>query len=287
MSHDPSVESAVARALAEAGVQIVDLDAEGALVRLGEGPEHSLRFSNLRRSLAVSPPDAAPAVIARFVRLWIEQIRHPPAAPSDAPRDLILPRLLAPGSADGGLGAPWVEPLAEGHLLLGLCVNGAETTRMVKLLDFPRWGLSVADTKARALARLEQGSASLAAELAGRADPLAPAELSLGDGYDAARLLIAHRWFPAARGLLAVAPCRDLLLVAPVADPATRDRALAVALRWRAWAASAVHSLPYPLSPQLFWRSEGLLAVLPVTDGPRATLHVPPEVARAMNGVHA
>lgn len=279
-----SLEGLVARGLVEAGVEILEIDAAGATVRLPDGPEQDLRFGNLRRSLAVCSPEAADAVVARFVRLWGESMRAPPAPVSEVPALRLFPHLLAPGSADGGLGAPWVEKLAGGHLLMALCSDDGETLRMVKLLDFPRLGLSVAAAKAGSLERLAASSAPLAAELAARPDPLAPAELSLGDGHDAARLLVVERWFPGASGVLALAPCRDLLLVAPVGEGGAAARALGAALAWRRWAFDAVHTLPYPVSPQLFWRAPGELEVVVVQRGAdgRATVLPPAGLARLL-----
>lgn len=281
-----SLEARVAAALVEGGAEILEIGAEGALARLPDGEERALRFGNLRRSLAVSDPARHDAVIARFLRLWLA------GAPQERgvePADRLFPRLLPPGSADGGLAAPWVERLAGGHLLLALCVDAPETVQLVKMLDFPRWRLGVAAAKAAALDRLAQRSAPLADELAARPDPNAPAEIALGDGYDASRLLLAHRWFPTARGVLALAPSRDLLLVAPVCGPRHWPAALDVALGWVRWASAEIHALPYPLSPRLFWRSEGLLEALPLAEGPDACAApvLSDAVARAALGEHA
>ena len=288
---ESSLEARVLRALVASGAEVLDLSAEGVDVRLSDGAERALRFGNLRRSLAVSPPERHEAVIARFVRLWLAA--GPEIPLGEAPADRLFPRLLPPGGADGGLGAPWVERLAGGHLLLALCVDAPEAVQMVKLLDFPRWGLGVAAAKAAALDRLAARSAPLA-ELCARPDPLAPAEIELGDGYDASRLLLAHTWFPAARGVLAVAPCRDLLLLAPVSGRQGWEAALGVALGWASWAEREIHTLPYPLSPRLFWRSTGLLEPIQWSagqwsagPGERAALELSAAVSHAVFGEDA
>lgn len=286
MSSD-DLEALVARALATAGLEILDLSVHGATVRLPGGPEHDLGFANLRRLLAASPPERAEAVVDRFVGRWVERARAP-RSEAEAPRQL-FPRLLSPGTSGPGLAAPWVEPLAGGSLLLGLAVDDFDAVKLVTLLDFPRWRLSLAEAKSLAMRNLEASSAKLGEALIARSDPSAPFEVSEGDGYDAARLLLVHRWAPQARGVLALVPTRDLLLAVPVLGPAWWRAAMAEAMARLAWAQEAFQALPYPLSPHLFWRSEGMLERLPVTrtEEGQIAVHMPETVAAVALGEDA
>lgn len=276
------LESLVLGALIARGLQIVELGEGWVEVRDAEGRTHGLGLGNLARAIGLAAPERRAAVVERYLRLWLEHASGAEESP-EREDERLFPRLLSPGFEAPGLGGPWVEPLGEGALQLALVVDAPESLRLVRALDLPRWGLSVREAKRRAFDNLWRSSAAIAAALAERPDPGAPFELSTGDGHDAARLLILAALAPGHRGLLALVPARDLLLAVPLVGPRDWARARAEALARRRWAARAVRGLPYPLSPELFWCSEALIAPIPLLpDAPAGEELLLPDAVRAL-----
>lgn len=259
----------VARALLASGLEVVEMGEGTAVVRLPEGEEHTIGLANLARTLALTPDADRPRVLERYVRGWLDQARR---AALDMPRPLdaiqLFPRLLAADDPGLSVGSLWTEPLVEGELLYALAVDEPDAIRFVSMLDLPRWGLPLVEARRRAMSNLVRSSAAVAVAVRERGRPFAPFEVSTGDGWDASRLLIAHQLVPGGRGVLALAPARDLLLCVPVREPGDWGAALSEAMLRRSWAERAVYELPYPLSPELFWCSEGVLELVPVVEGP-------------------
>ena len=282
-----SLEALVARALVAEGLEIESLDAAHAAVRLpGQEAASELYFGNLRRILATTEEARHGDVVARFVRSW--RAMSEPGEPDATEDRRLFPRVAAPGTLDGMAG-PWAEPLADGALQLMLVVDLPDALRYVRPLDLPRWQLGLADARARALRNLSATSAPLAASVRASASasaPIRPIVIEEGDGYDASRVLIAHQWLDGARGVFALVPSRDLLILIPVWGAGTLDRSVHVALE--AWSAAqrTIHRLPYPVSPNLFWRSDGLLTRVPVAEDDDGALvaHLPLAASRAILG---
>lgn len=274
------LQAMVARALLASGLEIVEMGEGTAVVRLPEGEEHTVGFANLARTLALAPPEDRPRVLERYVRGWLDQARR---AALDQPRSVdalqFYPRLLSPGDPALKLGSLWAEPIVEGALHYALAVDEPDAIRFVGPLDLPRWQLPLLEVKRRAMENLVRSSAPLVEAVRARPDPWGPFEVSTGDGWDGARLLIAHLLAPPGRGVLALAPARDLLLCVPVRDPAAFPAARAEAIARRVWAERAVRELPYPLSPELFWCSEGLLERLPILSDAEGLPVAPPSLS--------
>lgn len=267
----------MAAALVAAGQEILHIDAEGATVRLpGSEDLRDLRFANLRRALASASEAEVEALVAHYVAGWTGRL------PTGPDGERLLPRLLPPGTPSTGLSAPWVEPLADGHLLLALARDTPTAVRWVTPLELPRLGMPLAAARRLALENLDELSTLARQAVVAGGDRVV---LDSGDGYDAARLLLLPGWLPAVRGVFAVVPSRDLLLAIPVGGRADLPDALRAAAQLQVRAEALAQRLPYPLSPQLFWRSEGLLARVPTSrqDGSVA-LTLPEEVARAAVG---
>lgn len=273
-----TLESLVAHAIAAEGLEILSLDAEGAEVRLpGAEAVSALRFANLRRLLAALDEAEHPAAVASFTRRWTEAARRAgaPAAEQD-PAANLMPRVVAPGEAPGGVG-PWAEPLAGGALQLMLVFDRPESVRFVTPFDLPRWRLGLREARAAALQNLEARSQTVRDGLeAALAEARAPVTLRVetGDGYDAARLLLIQRWMGATRGALVVAPCRDLLVVVPVFGRDSLRSSLELATRAWLEAQTQVRRRPYPLSPRLFWRDERALEALEIRADERGAVAV-------------
>lgn len=267
----PSVESLVARALVDAGLEIVDIDASEVRVRQpGAEALCTLGLANLRRLLAAAAPDDHPAVVAEFVGTAVRALAEPRA------RGPLLPRLL-PGGPDPRVEAPWTAELAGGRLRLALVEDREDRVRFVQPFDLVRWKLSIGEARERALRNLRGRSAAASLDAW---DGIAGAwRLEVGDGYDAARLLVAEQFFPEASGVMAVVPSRDLLGLVPVEG---KHGVEAAGLLWREIQAMVRH-LPYPLSRDLFWKSRGgpveWVRVLAGEDG-RVALVLPRDLAR-------
>lgn len=276
-----SLEALAARALAGRGVEIAEVDAEGFTVRRG-GLEGRLSLANLRRQAAACAAEDLERVVAR----WAEGVEEGLAGAGQADSTEVLrlfPRLLGTNLSASGLAAPWVEPVADGTLYLGLAVDGLDTVRLVRPLDLPRWGVSVAAARARALQNLAASSVEIQAKARAVSAWDVPFVVETGDGYDASRLLLAHTWFPEARGVLALIPSRELLMVMPVDSlEALRARLEPMSRAW-AWVQGAIDGLPWPLSRLLYWRSAELFAPvgLRLVEG-RLEVSVPEDVVRQL-----
>lgn len=275
-----ALELAVARALVAAGLEILDLSASGATVCWpGEDEVRDLQFANLRRALAGASDSDAPRILQGYLAGWTRRRETAPET------ERLMPRLIPPGTTASGLSAPWVEPLAEGHLLFALAQDSAASVRWVTPLDLPRLGFPLAELRRRALENLDAAS-----EAARRAVASARGEVALdsGDGYDAARLLLLPSWAPGVRGFFVVVPSRDLLMALPVLGRADLPEALTAAVALRARAETLSRRMPYPLSPQLYWRSEGVLERIAVVhEGGVSTVHLSKIAAAAAAGEDA
>ena len=265
-----------ARALIALGCRVESLDDDGATVTLpGQDRSFDLSFQNLARSVQDADAARRAAAIERFARAALAFARPSPEPGCDALLARILPRLVAGGSPE--LRDLWSEPLADGALHQALVLDHEAGFRYLRLLDLPRMRLSVAAARGAALANLRSSSHSLLARR-GAAFAAAPSgavlEIQEGDGLDAARLLIAHQWFPGALGCFALVPGRDLLVLSPVWRAA--DVRAALGPMAQVWARAPWRDSPWPLSAQLFWRADETLSVVPLRqEGGRVNIALP------------
>lgn len=143
----------------------------------------------------------------------------------------LLPRLLAEPSP-----ALWSRPLGPG-LHLALAMDRGADLRLLSPFDLPRLGLSLAAAVEAAMENLRARTPPPE-----RAGPLRC--WALGDGFDAARLLLAGE--VEGGEVLALAPARDLCVFCRVEDGPAALAAL------RAWAGE-LGPLPWALSGAV-WR---------------------------------
>jgi len=265
----------VARALVAAGVEVHESTVAGLVVGLAVGSEDrraELGLGGLRRVLALAPVAEHPARIAAWAAAVVAGLRG--QRPEGEVRERLVPRLLA--EADPRL---WTRALAPG-LHLAVAEDLPARQRLLSPFDLPRLGLGMAEAQACAMANLR----------ARTPPPLVEDGVftwAVGDGLDAARLLLAGSWQQGALGALGVVPARDLCWWLPVTGPADLERGVALALRAR-----ELGSLPYPLSSTLWWvpSGEGELAPVPLhreggpggDEGGAVRVSVPEELARRL-----
>ncbi|RME28929.1 MAG: hypothetical protein D6798_01275 [Deltaproteobacteria bacterium] len=275
MAPASSVEALAARGLVAHGLVVHHVDAAHLEVSLpgdSEDRRATLSLGSLRRVLAL----ADPAQHEQRVEAWAATaaaVLRGEAFPGPV-EERLVPRLL--GAPDPRL---WTTPVADGlHLAIAEDLPGRQ--RLLTPFDLPRMGLSVHRLPGLALdnlARLTPPPVLLSSPRGARA-------WQVGDGLDAARLLLLGR--PAAMdgmprpdtGALAVVPARDLCWWVPVDGESTVQAGVDL---WGA--AQGLGSLPYPLSPRLWWvRSGGVEAVELRREHGTVRLVLPPGLAAAL-----
>ena len=164
----------------------------------------------------------------------------------------VLPHLRPPGS-----GGPWRRVLVDDLLDLCLVEDGAVTMRYLQPMDLVRAELSLSEVDALCMdnlfARAPQAGWAVREDLGSGV-----VECRVGDGHDAARALICHRWFPAEERVLFLVPSRDHLW----AVPGSTSEAEAVASTLRPLARAVAIEASYPLSDAVFVNTGGRLEVL-------------------------
>jgi len=263
-----SVDAIAARALANAGLSILDLGPAGLVVDLGTR-QADIGLGLLRRILALAPADSRDAQVAAWTDGVLASLAG--AAPLGDVRQRLVPRLLA--QADPRL---FTTALAPG-LHLALAEDLPLRQRFLTPFDLPRLGLSMADATAVAMANLQAATP--------------PPVLSegvwsweLGDGLDAARLLLAGSWLDDVAGALVVAPTRDHCWGVGVHGADDIEGGVRLGLSARSWLVSSP-APPYPLSSSLWWvpAGEGDIAAVSVTlsDG-AVQVGVPDDLAQRL-----
>ena len=269
-----SLEALVVRALVAQGVEVEDVSAWGVRGRLPGRPEQvELGFGNLRRVLA-QVTEADVAVVVDSFALAAVDGAHGVVGPPELQK--LMPRLSLPARDPDDVA--WYNDLAGGALRMMMVVDQPRLVRFVRTWDLVQWGLSVHRARAAALENLYRSAPDAA--LVPLPDLEGGVDVSVGDSYDAARLLVLDRWVPDPRGALVVVPARDLLWVAPVVGPSSLDvAAILIAEARAAWS-----DVPYRLSTQLYWHSEGAVHPIPLHDDGRGrvTIEVPDPLRRAI-----
>jgi len=159
----------------------------------------------------------------------------------------VLPHLRPPGE-DG----PWRMPLVEGHLDLCLVADSVQTIRYLNPVEVVGTGLRLAALRVQARANLY----ALAPQGRWTVDQRTGVHRSVvHDGHDAARALVAERWFPTEERLFLLMPSRDHLILVP--GSAGERVALGCMREARAISMAAA----YPLSDQVFVSEGGRLTV--------------------------
>lgn len=264
-----TVEAAAARALVDAGLVVVDLSAARVVVSLRDRLAE-VGLGSLRRVLALAPADQHDLRVAAWASAVTASLAGVP--PAGDVRQRLVPRLL--GQADRRL---FTTALAPG-LHLALAEDLPLRQRLLTPFDLPRLGLGMTEARQAAMANL--------VALTPQPEEVPGAwQWTVGDGLDAARLLLSGSWQPDTLGALAVAPARDLCWWVPVHTAADIEAGVALALR-----AQQLGDLPYPLSTTLWWVPSGAGELAPVTlapdtlapDGARLRVGVPDDLARRL-----
>lgn len=253
-------EALAVQALEALGLPVDEVDLAGLELVL-EGRRARVGLGSLRRVLALAPVEEHEGRAAAWARAVREGLRC--QAGPDTPEERLVPRLLA--QADPRL---WSAPLAPG-LHLALALDGLLHQRLLSPFDLPRLGLGLAQARAQALANLR--TATPEPSWQGPA-----ATWAVGDGLDAARMLLSGAWERSAVGALAVAPARDLCRFVPLRTRADVEAGGRLLLDLPDLA-----SVPYPLSGALWWVPAGQGAIAPVParrDGPRLVLSLPDDL---------
>lgn len=263
-----SVESIAARTLADAGLSILDVSPAGLVVDLGTR-QADVGLGLLRRIIALAPADSRDAQVAAWTDGVLASLAG--SVPLGDIRQRLVPRLLA--HADPRL---FTTALAPG-LHLALAEDLPLRQRFLTPFDLPRLGLSMSDARAVAIANLQAATPPPV-----RAEGVWSWEL--GDGLDAARLLLAGSWPDGAAGALVAAPTRDHCWWVGVQGAQDIEGGVRLGLRARSLLASSP-APPYPLSPTLWWVPAGLGDIAPVplsvSEG-AVRVGVPDDLARSL-----
>jgi len=234
---------------AELGVVVLDVDAASITLKAAAGePEIRLDLVRLAGACRGLSEIELGARVAERVAAALD------AGRTDTGLDLgaTLPHLRPEGDT-----GPWSRPLVAGHLRRCLVEDGTQTMRYLQPMDLVKTGLSVAKLDARA----EENLARWAPQ--GRwvpAPEIGPGVLAsrVRDGHDAARFLIAERWFLGEEQLFCLMPTRDHLWVVPGSQEGAASAAMGLTPLARQVAAQS----SYPLSDAVFVNAGGRLRVL-------------------------
>lgn len=195
------------------------------LVKIGRATEpFSLRLNgkiigleNLYRSV-MQKPDAMVHTVERW---GVELLRAAEGSPDrNAPfeelSERVMPVLVTTEYFDAAKGAVVGQPLVEG-IYVTYVIDGDRTITHIPNAQFKKWDIELDDLHDKALANLVSKSETLAADAAQDEDGKVNLILfTLGDGYDASRLLLPtlHERLKEHLGspFLAAIPNRDILI---------------------------------------------------------------------------
>lgn len=216
-----------------------------------KGDEKIIVLSNVYQNFRSQPRDAWAGRLADLFRSLPE---HDGGGASigalDDLVDRVLPRLFTNPS-----GLEWHRWVVEGQIALGLVVDFPNT---VAFLSPEKLATSDRDAEgwlAVALENLKKRTPPDA--LRERDAPDAPWTVSVGDSYDAVRVLLLSELFPCDEGHVVAIPDRDTLLALPGSAPESAIAALAETARTKHAAAE------HPLSPGVFRVVGGVWTALP------------------------
>jgi hypothetical protein len=195
------------------------------LVKIGRAPEpFSLRLNgkivgleNLYRSVMQKPD----ALVHTTERWAVELLRAGEGSPDrnasyEDVSDRVMPVLLTTEAFEAAKGAMVGQPLVEG-IYVTYVIDGDRTITHIPSSQFKKWGVELDSLHEKSLANLVAKSETLAADAAQDEDGKVNLILfTLGDGYDASRLLLPtlHERLKSHLGspFLAAIPNRDILI---------------------------------------------------------------------------
>jgi hypothetical protein len=238
---------AVREALAEAGWQ--PRQWLGMAVECADqgGREQVLGLENLYRRLRREDRSEWPRLILEMIRSVPADSAETVALAEVAERILVRvgPPLGPVGERDKEV---WFQPLMGKHLGLTLVIDHPNTMSYINLEQLAESGRDASVWLERALDNLRQRTPPDIARVVHDESGLIQCEV--GDAYDSSRSLILDHLLPEHQdnGYFVAIPGRDQLLVLPVVKQSLEYVA------WLRMIASKAHqTVPYPISPEVFW----------------------------------
>jgi hypothetical protein len=153
----------------------------------------------------------------------------------------VYPRLRPPADADR---LSWFEPVAQGRLLECVVLDEAETVRYLDPIQVVGFGVGVQGVRQRSRLNL----LALRADFVSHPEDSRIQRCRMGDGHDAARLLVAGNLLSDMDKILCCVPDRDTLFCANL----FRDDIQGVARKMRELAVRRATRAAYPLSAECF-----------------------------------
>lgn len=197
-----------------------------------------LAFRSLHVLLGELPLEEQFAVVAARVKHAIAIQALDGTAPL---LESVFPRLRPPPDAQELV---WFEPIANGRLLECLVSDEPSTVRYLDPVRIIGFGLGVQGLRDQACTNLR----GLKAVFEPNSEEPRIQMCRMGDGHDAARLLVASDLLPQVSRVLCCVPDRDTLLCV---DPAQSD-IQSLALKMRKMAMETAVQSAYPLSAECF-----------------------------------
>jgi hypothetical protein len=247
-----------------------------------DGQEQVLGLENLYRRLRREDR-------AEWPKLIVEMLRTIPASAGELvalaeAAERILPRVGPPlASVMPPDREIWFQPIVGKSLGVTLVVDSPNTMSYVTLgqvADSGRDGTAWLET---ALGNLRLRTPEDVLQVAHEESGLLQCEI--GDAYDSSRSLIVEHLLPlhAENGYFIAIPGRDQLLVLPVTK---------TCLEYVAWlrmiATKAHQTVPYPISPEVFWVQGGVWRVFDIEiDKDKITVAPPPEFEEVLRRLTA
>ena len=193
------------QALTALGIEIVEAQEQQLLVHLPNADRQAtLSLYNLRKQLPFLQPEEANKQILDFAQKALAVLQQ--QGRFDLSR--LYPRILPSLPADQRRRA-WSRSLVDDVLDVVLVRDDGSSLAQLGPLALVQSGISLAELEATAWNNLQQRSQGLALQAVEQNLYM----LETGDGYDAARCMLARQWFPSQQPLWVALPARDCLWV--------------------------------------------------------------------------
>jgi hypothetical protein len=202
----------------------------------------------------------------RWSDLLVDYLASLPSEPLDEQvatlgdvAERLLVRLGPPPLTRAGDPSLWYQPIVGKHVVATLVIDAPQSMSYVTETMLAESGQPADHWLALALTNLRARTpADCFTEVHAESGLL---QAEVGDAYDTSRALILDELLPGheADGFFVAVPGRDHLLVLPI------DRTALRFLPWlRAVAARTFRTLPYPISPEVFWVRGGDWLLFPL-----------------------
>ncbi len=279
---DAPVPDAFLDALREAatsvGWQYQGSNGENAEFADGQGSRKSIGLTRFFRRFSDHAPAEWPARIAEYLRTVIGLTQRPPSDDLHSRTERIIVRLGQPYPKTPPISI-WSRPFPETELAVMLVVEEGPGLRFVREDMVEGSGQPGDHWFAAGLENLRQrtpaGSLQVVEPLTGLL------ACCVGDDHDGSRALLLEELLPdpAPHGVLASIPHRGVLLALPLRRPVTQ-RGLALL---QTFTQSQHDEASHPLSPQVFWVSQGVWRPFGILIGEEGiSIQSPPEMAETL-----